>query len=82
MAGPTRNTHLPAGLNAGLFLRWSGAQAEMAAFAAVPDAQKYTRLHQFVVEAKAALLACPLVRLLPSVPLPAQPGYGTAFQVL
>ncbi|WP_086639687.1 hypothetical protein [Acetobacter okinawensis] len=65
---------LPAGLNAGLFLRWSGAQAEMAAFAAVPDAQKYTRLHQFVVEAKAALLASPLVRLLPSVPPSAQPG--------
>lgn len=65
---------LPAGLNAGLFLRWSGAQAEMAAFAAVPDAQKYTRLHQFVVQARAALLACPLVRLLPSVPSSIQPG--------
>ncbi|MFT8418824.1 MAG: hypothetical protein ABF636_08360 [Acetobacter sp.] len=65
---------LPAGLNAGLFVRWSGARAEMAAFAAVEDAQKYTRLHQFMAGARAALAACPFVRLLPSVPLPPQLG--------
>ncbi len=64
---------LPTGLNAGLFLRWSGARAEMAAFAAVGDGQKYTRLHQFMVAAEAALGACPFVRLLPSAPQPVQP---------
>ncbi|WP_338332995.1 GMP reductase [Acetobacter sp. LMG 32666] len=64
---------LPLGLNAGLFLRWSGARAEMVAFAAVPDAQKRDRLHQFMQDATAALDACPFVRLLPSVALCAQP---------
>lgn len=65
---------LPEGMNAGLFLRWSGARAEMAAFAAVPDAQKYARLHQFMVQTKAALVVCPFVRLLPSVDLPEPQG--------
>lgn len=70
-------THnLPAGMNAGLFVRWSGARAEMAAFAAVPDAQKYARLRQFMLEANAALAACPFVRLLPSASLPPQQGPG------
>lgn len=64
---------LPLGLNAGLFLRWSGARAEMAAFAAVPDVQKKDRLHQFMQGAMAALNACPFVRLLPSVALSTQP---------
>lgn len=64
---------LPAGLNAGLFVRWSGARAEMEAFAAVPDAQKAERLQQFTQGATAALRACPFVRLLPSVALSTQP---------
>ncbi|MDE7548060.1 GMP reductase [Acetobacter fabarum] len=64
---------LPAGLNTGLFVRWSGARAEMEAFAAVPDTQKAERLQQFMQGAAAALRACPFVRLLPSVALPTQP---------
>lgn len=64
---------LPAGLNVGLFVRWSGARAEMEAFAAVPDAQKAERLQQFMQGATAALRACPFVRLLPSVALSTQP---------
>lgn len=67
---------LPAGMNAGLLLRWSGARAEMAAFAAVPETQKYDRLHRFGVDVLHALRACPYVRLLPSADLAPAHGVG------
>lgn len=57
---------LPEGFNAGLFLRWRGACAEMAAFAATPLRERQHRLNLFLSGVTDALIACPMVRLLAS----------------
>lgn len=57
---------LPEGFNAGLFLRWQGACAEMAAFAATPERERQHRLDLFLSGVAKALNACPMVRLLPA----------------
>jgi hypothetical protein len=59
---------LPEGFNAGLFLRWRGACAEMAAFTATPVQERQHRLDLFLSGVAEVLTACPMVRLLASAP--------------
>lgn len=58
---PAAQATLPMGLNSGLVLRWTGARAEMAAFAAVPARARRVRLGRFLSGVEHLLRQCPCV---------------------
>ncbi len=53
--GMAAASHLPAGINLGMMLRWQAALAEMHAFASVPSAQVRARLDLFLTGVREAI---------------------------
>ena len=67
--GMAAASHLPAGINLGMVLRWQAALAEMQAFASVPSAQVRARLDFFLTGVREAIRMHPGLVLV-EVPAP------------